>query len=544
MSILADITTLETKKSEFDLLRTSNSASIQDKYKLEILKEEMLSILSNIFSVYSSKVISNSFYLQVNEIEKQICNLIVKKNEELNLISKEKDKIVELSKKVITYVSSAYILQNDIHVGLNIEKRLLDIKNDIINLKLNNKRLCALSFVEARIEKYATGLKRLIEIVSEYKEKSSISFELRQEIFDIFKKISLTQQIDKSHSKTFNESINDENIEQNTTDYIKWYENILLENCDAIGLNLNSYYFEICNYLTNKEISTKSILDFVDEYIFKKYTVEINLFHRTISNAADKLNSELKHLITHCYSYNEDFNFDHLLVKLESDSYLLDLFDNKQSKEMVKKLHYKSKIASKSNVILYTVLDELNSVILKNFNFDIYFDLYMANSKYKNKQIASFRIYFIDVLEKSKNELIKKFTERIENTLSSREYESYNIDSVISKHKIKEIEIEELNQALSYINANYRNYNEENAKLYLKGVENKYSVSNLYEKISSRNCNIIYKFKTKQIIKKELPYIECFINNTDLLNSIKELLISNVIVNKSLINELQSSMIS
>ena len=164
MSILVDITTLESKKNEFDLLSLSRNLSINDKYKLEILKEEMLSILSNIFSVYSTNVVSNSFYLQVNEIEKQICNLIVKKNEELKSILKEKEKTVDISKKVITYVSSAYILENEIHIGLNVEKRLLDIKNDIINLKLYNKRLCALSFVETRIEKYAEGLKKLIEI--------------------------------------------------------------------------------------------------------------------------------------------------------------------------------------------------------------------------------------------------------------------------------------------------------------------------------------------------------------------------------------------
>lgn len=541
MSILVDITTLESKKNQFDLLLSSGNLDINDRYKLEILKEEMLNILSNIFSVYSTNVISNSFYLQVNELEKQICDLIIKENEELNVISKEKEKIVDISKKVITYVSSSYILNNDIHIGINIDKRLLDIKNYILDLNINDKRICALSFIESKLTKYTTGLKRLIEIVSEIKQKSSLTFEKRQEIFDILKEISLSQQVDKSHSKMFNEDSLTCDI--NTIDYIKWYENLFLENCNAIGLNLASYYLEICNYLADSDISVKSILSYVDEYITKKYKAQIKAFNTELTNLTNKTNYELKHQLTHCYSYSEDFNFDNLLVKIESDSSLLNLFDDSNTTDIVKKLHYRSKLSVKNNIILYNVLDELNELINKNFDYNDYLEIYIANSKYKNRQIAGFRAYYMELLESSRKELSKKYSDRIEKTLESINVDKFSIDDIMTKYNNKNAEIEELNQALSYINKNFRDFNEPNIKLYLKSVEDRYSVKNLYEKISSRNSNFIYKLKTKRIIKKELPYIESFINETELLNKLKNTLIDNVLVNRTLVDKLKNSMI-
>lgn len=541
MSILADITTLEAKKKQFDLLALSDNLDITKRYELEILKEEMVNILSNIFCVYSNNVVSNSFYLQVNEVEKQICELILKKNEELNLISQEKENINTLSKKIITHISSAYILDNDIHIGLNIDKRLLDIKNDIINSRLNTKRLSALKFVEDKLDNYIIGLKSLITIITENNEKTSISFKKRQEIFEIFNSISLKQQIDKNHTKMFNESVTDTSIDIYSTDYIKWYENILLENCDTIGLNLSSFYFEICNYLNDSTISTDSILNFIDDYIYKKYNVEIDAFKKMLTNLTDKANASIKYQLSKCYSCNDEFNFDSLLIKIESDSYLLNIFDNKNCKDIVKKVHLRNKISVRNNVILYTVLDDLNKIILKNFDFDQYMQIYMVNYKYKNRQIAGFRAYFSDILELAKKELTKIYIERMENTILNEKNNNLNIDSIMKKYDDKKSEIEELNQALNYINKNYRDFGEENIKLYLKGIENRYSVSNLYEKISSRSSNIIYKLKTKNVIKKELPYIRSFIDNKDLLNSIKETIINNIIVNQTLINELNSN---
>ena len=116
----------------------------------------------------------------------------------------------------------------------------------------------------------------------------------------------------------------------------------------------------------------------------------------------------------------------------------------------------------------------------------------MINTKYKNRQIAGFRSYFFDILELSKKELIKKYIERIEKVISSFGTQNCNIDDVIVRYTKKQNEIEELNESLNYINKNYREFNEDNIKIYLKGVENKYLVSNLYEKIS--RSYVVWKY--------------------------------------------------
>ena len=361
-----------------------------------------------------------------------------------------------------------------------------------------------------------------------------LPFEKRQELFEIMKTISLKEQISKSHSKMFNEDI--QNYDTSTTDYIKWYENIFLDNCDTIGLNLSSYYLEIVNYLNSKDISLNAILNFVDEYIYNRYNSDILLYHSNILNTIKKSNDEIKYQLKFCYSYNEEFNYNNTINNIEDNieqDYILNKLDNKDS---LKNILSNIKVNIKNNVILYTTLDRLNEILYKNFNYDDYIKLFNSNLKYKNRQIAAFRQYYMDILEKSKKDLIEKYITKINNDLTNIINSNYSLDYDLYNNKKNEIE--ELNQALSYINSNYRKFDENNLKIYLNSIEERYNVKNLYERISTKSSNLFFKIKTKKVIKNDLPYIQSFINSTDLLDSLVNTIIQNIIISNNLKEEL------
>ena len=534
MSIISDINTLEIKKSMFDSIISQGNMDIENKYKLEILKEEMLNILTNIFSTYSSHIFSTTFYLQVNKVESKICELITKKNEELLVLSKEKDITINVSRRIISSLYSISNLMDNIHVGMNIEKRLLDIKNDIINLNICSKKDCALNYIEKKLPIYVGGLKSIIKIVYEYKDKKYLPFEKKQDIFQIMKNISLENQITKSHSKMFNEDLN--LCDNSTTDYIMWYENIFLENCDTIGLNINSYYLELVKYIQSKDISLNAILSFVDEYIFNKYNSDILLYHSCILKNIQKSNDQIKYQLKFCYNYNENFEFNNIIEKFEYNCNLSEVYSKINNKDLLKNIISNLKISIKNNIILFTTLDRLNELLFKNFNYDDYLKLYHSNIKYKNRQIGSFRQYYIDILEKSKKDLIQEYIAKINNDLNNIKNDNCIIDNKL--YNTKKDEIEELNHALSYISSNYRDFNDNNLKIYLNSIEKKYNVKNLYEKISAKSSNLIFKLKTKIIIKNDLPYIESFINSTDLLDNLTNTIIQNIIISNKLKEEL------
>lgn len=532
MSILSDISTLENMKEQLNLLISKDSKCIEDKYKQEILKEEIINILCYIFSTYSTNILSNSFYLQVNEIESKIYKLIEEKNVELHTISKQNNEAIKINRNILEYTYSICNLTDNIHVSLNIEKRLLDMKNDVIEQILNKKRLSALKFIKQKFPCYIDGLKELVKLVYTYNDKASIPFEKRQRIYEIMSDISLKNQLDKNHSKMFNEDLNISST--STFDYIKWYENIFLENCDVIGLNLNSFYIDITNYLNDKTLHLDSIISYIDEYIMKKYRSDILQFSKQITKHSLKAKEQLENQLSHCYEFNENFTYHDALIGIEKDSTLPQIFNNIIDKNYLKQLLYTKNISINESVIFRNNITELNLLLIKNFNYQDYLDLYTTNSKYKNRQIASFRQYYIDILNKSKQELIDVYIEKInekiyqlkENNISLKE------NSILNENKI--CEIEELNRALEYINKNYREFNESNYKLYLTGVEQKYNVKNLYETISVKSSTLFFKLKVKNIIKKYLPYISSYINNTDLVNTIKEKIIDNIILSDNL----------
>ena len=538
MSIYTEIVALEDRKNIFDSILQEKNMNLENRYKIEILKEDMTNILSNIFSVYSASVISNSFYLQVNNIESSIYNLISQKNKELSQANKELESLQTTNKKILFSLYALKFTKENIDVSSNIEKRLLDMKNNILNININRKRKYALRFIEDKLLTYTHNLKRLTQIVYDTKEKSFLPFEKRQEIYDIFCSISLSNQYDKNHTKMFNEDSNFCDIYM--TDYIKWYENIFLENCDSIGLNLKSYSSYLSNCILTQEFSIEAILSYIDEFIEKKYSAEIKNYSKAIEEFIQKSKKEIKLQLKACFTFK---NSDVILGLTEDikkeiiPTYLLNI----ENKEFVSHILLNNKFILKKDIIIQNIQDDLLKYILKNFNSDDYLVSYYAYQNQKNNQIKGFLDYYASLLEKSKNMLMESYIDRINKIVKTEVEKNNKYKKVEEKYNTLNKEIEELNEALLYINTNYREFNNENFKVYLQGVEKMYSVKNLYNIISSKSSNLFYKLKAKKIIKRELPCIKAFINNDDLKKNIKNEIIVSILRSPNLIEKLQES---
>lgn len=534
MSILADINALQNKKSLFDSILEKGQLDIENKYKLEILKEEMLHILSNIFSIYSKNILSTSFYLQVNQIENSIYELIQEKNKALKLAQEQKEQSWKIIKKMITFVYLIDLLQNHVPISMNIEKRLLDLKNNILNKNLLQKRICALKFIEDTLPCYITNLKKLLQIVSEFPNKRTLPFEKRQEIFELFTDISLAIQFDKNHSKMFNEDLYLNDI--STMDYIKWYETIFLSNCERIGLKLSSYETTLSELLQNHEISLTSILSYIDELIAKKYHAEIKWYHKTIDDFLKKSDLEMKMQLSSCFTCNGDSNFTPF--NLTDSSFSTDPWKHFKHKQLLQSILQKKKITIKNNLTFLNMKDKLCETIQKNFCVDDYLDIYYANLKHKNKQIAGFEEYYNEILEISKKQLIKNYIDELNHMM---DIEIAKPDSFLYAEKNYfelQNQIEELDQALAYINKDYRDFKETHLKLYFNSIEKCYCVNHLYEKISARNSNFLYRLKAKRMIKTEFIFIETFLTDQRIVQNLKNILLEHIITSDELRNDL------
>ena len=235
---------LYTKQNELDKLLAKVNLSIREQQKKNRLKEEISNILSDILSLQCNDVLSTSFYMQVNSIEQEIYNLLDSKKEVLNELNDKKNNIYKIANKIFPIIYSIDILQNSVHIKVDVEKRLLDLKNTILNYETNKKQLIAIKYLSKKTKAYEEGLIKLVDLIRNYELKQELSFEIKQEIFEIFSNISLNIQNDVNHTKVFNESIIS-NEAKYTHEYILWYENLFIDMFKDAGLLLPSFYNQI-----------------------------------------------------------------------------------------------------------------------------------------------------------------------------------------------------------------------------------------------------------------------------------------------------------
>ena len=527
---------LDSLQHKLDNFFEKKNLSNIDNDKISDIKYEILNTLSDILSIQSTEVLSNSFYTQVNYIEQRIYSLLEVKKSNLNILDDYDLEVDTLRASIISIIYSLDILQNSTHINVDVEKRLLDIKNSVSIIDYNNKKICAINFLKEKLPVYKREFINLLQIVKECSIKDNIPFQTKQEIFEIFKTVTLSGLENRQYEKVFLENT-EENYNNVTTDYIYFYENSFLEMCKMADIKLTSHANEIVKHLNDKNMSFDMLANNIS-FIIKDYSFQMDNFLKSANDEIRKSTLNMYKYLSFCLTYDGATSLEKLLQKIDSDDILNKYIKDEDIRNKTKILLQSFNIKNRGKIQICNILDDLSNNIKENFDPKRYMELYIYNSKYKNRQIAQFRQYYIDVLEKAKIKVSNMYIERLNKLIKESKIEEYIENEATQKKNELVLQIEVLQQALKYINDNYRNFNDENLKLYINTIQERYNIENLYESVMRKKSKLLYKLKAKSILKKEQNKIYDFANNGKIKEKLQEELINNIFKeNKDLIKE-------
>ena len=527
---------LDSLQHKLDNFFEKQNLSNIDNDKISDIKYEILNTLSDILSIQSTEVLSNSFYTQVNYIEQRIYSLLEVKKSNLNILDDYDLEVDTLRASIISIIYSLDILQNSTHINVDVEKRLLDIKNSVSIIDYNNKKICAINFLKEKLPVYKREFINLLQIVKECSIKDNIPFQTKQEIFEIFKTVTLSGLENRQYEKVFLENT-EENYNNVTTDYIYFYENSFLEMCKMADIKLTSHANEIVKHLNDKNVSFDMLTNNIS-FIIKDYSFQMDNFLKSANDEIRKSTLNMYKYLSFCLTYDGATSLEKLLQKIDSDDILNKYIKDEDIRNKTKILLQSFNIKNRGKIQICNILDDLSNNIKENFDPKRYMELYIYNSKYKNRQIAQFRQYYIDVLEKAKIKVSNMYIERLNKLIKESKIEEYIENEATQKKNELVLQIEVLQQALKYINDNYRNFNDENLKLYINTIQERYNIENLYESVMRKKSKLLYKLKAKSILKKEQNKIYDFANNGKIKEKLQEELINNIFKeNKDLIKE-------
>ena len=529
MSILSSVegefTDLYDLQKELDDFLSSITSVNQ--YEVDKVKNEITNILADVLSLNCNDVLSCSFYMQVNQIEQIIYNVLDEKKKNLDKLINCKNEVYKLASKLFSNIYSIEVLLNSAHIKVDIEKRLLDIKNSIVTLDQNKKRICAINFLKEKNEKYKNGLETLLNIVNEYRRKDEIDFELRKELFEIFKNVSMSEDIAIQHTKVFNE---DETSDIDSCEYIYWYENIFLKVCDLAGIKLPTFASEMVSSIKDNSFSSRTIKEFTS-FVTSKYNFEMESLLEKLNEEIIRENIDINKQLGYCLSYDNVADIKKLLYKIQVDkilpSYLL------PSKEVkgIEHLLFDLDVEFDEKITAYRVVNDLHDKVYELFDLGRYMDLYKFNIKYKNRQVAAFRQYYIDILENAKQSIVDKYIEDIENIVRSDTSNNCSTSEFMKKIDELKNEISSLENILKYINTNYRSFSESNLKLYIDTIQKRYDIDNLYEAILNNSSKFMYRLKAKAYMEQVKKYVTEFANNDDIKIKLQKELIEDCSLN-------------
>ena len=527
---------LDSLQHKLDNFFEKQNLSNIDNDKISDIKYEILNTLSDILSIQSTEVLSNSFYTQVNYIEQRIYSLLEVKKSNLNILDDYDLEVDTLRASIISIIYSLDILQNSTHINVDVEKRLLDIKNSVSIIDYNNKKICAINFLKEKLPVYKREFINLLQIVKECSIKDNIPFQTKQEIFEIFKTVTLSGLENRQYEKVFLENT-EENYNNVTTDYIYFYENSFLEMCKMADIKLTSHANEIVKHLNDKNMSFDMLTNNIS-FIIKDYSFQMDNFLKSANDEIRKSTLNMYKYLSFCLTYDGATSLEKLLQKIDSDDILNKYIKDEDIRNKTKILLQSFNIKNRGKIQICNILDDLSNNIKENFDPKRYMELYIYNSKYKNRQIAEFRQYYIDVFEKAKIKVSNMYIERLNKLIKESKIEEYIENEATQKKNELVLQIEVLQQALKYINDNYRNFNDENLKLYINTIQERYNIENLYESVMRKKSKLLYKLKAKSILKKEQNKIYDFANNGKIKEKLQEELINNIFKeNKDLIKE-------
>ena len=517
---------LYTKQNELDKLLAKVNLSIREQQKKNRLKEEISNIISDILSLQCNDVLSNYFYMQVNSIEQEIYNLLDSKKEVLNKLNDKKNNIYKIANKIFPIIYSIDILQNSVHIKVDVEKRLLDLKNTILNYETNKKQLIAIKYLSKKTKAYEEGLIKLVDLIRNYELKQELSFEIKQEIFEIFSNISLNIQNDVNHTKVFNENIIS-NEAKYTHEYILWYENLFIDMFKDAGLLLPSFYNQIRDIQSDKSIISAYTNKFIN-FIYRNYVSEINLYIKKLEKNIVKYKSDIELQLGFCYSYDRTSDMEEILNKIQKEKILPSYLLSSNSKELLKYILFDLDISFDNNMELYNILDDLHKCICQVFDNERYIDMYKFNMIQKPIQIAQYRQYYIDVLDEAKEKIISEYINKIDTLIENENLEDCSTSELMNKINILSNDVKKLEEALEFINKNYRSFGNENFKKYIETIQKRYELFELYQNVVEKKAKFIYKIKAKVELKKESNLIYEFANKKGIKDKLTSELLNDI----------------
>lgn len=517
---------LYTKQNELDKLLAKVNLSIREQQKKNRLKEEISNILSDILSLQCNDVLSTSFYMQVNSIEQEIYNLLDSKKEVLNELNDKKNNIYKIANKIFPIIYSIDILQNSVHIKVDVEKRLLDLKNTILNYETNKKQLIAIKYLSKKTKAYEEGLIKLVDLIKNYELKQELSFEIKQEIFEIFSNISLNIQNDVNHTKVFNENIIS-NEAKYTHEYILWYENLFIDMFKDAGLLLPSFYNQIRDIQSDKSIISAYTNKFIN-FIYRNYVSEINLYIKKLEKNIVKYKNDIELQLGFCYSYDRTSDMEEILNKIQKEKILPSYLLSSNSKELLKYILFDLDISFDNNMELYNILDDLHKCICQVFDNERYIDMYKFNMIQKPIQIAQYRQYYIDVLDEAKEKIISEYINKIDTLIENENLEDCSTSELMNKINNLSNDVKKLEEALEFINKNYRSFGNENFKKYIETIQKRYELFELYQNVVEKKAKFIYKIKAKVELKKESNLIYEFANKKGIKDKLTSELLNDI----------------
>ena len=528
-SIKYNLDTLYKSKNEFDWLMTQKEIPVKKLDRMFKLKKEMLYSLSCILSVNAEDVLSNSFYTSVNFVEQGIINLLKQKEETLEQLSKTHNIILSDAKRVISLLYSMDILQNSIHINIQSENKLLELKKVYLLIYDSNQKEIALSYLKKVLVKYKSGFLSLLELIRQHPLKEELSFEDKQIVFNVFSSISLDYQIGNIKDKVYGETKEDKDFVEKTSDYLYYFEKMFLKLVKICNINLSEFYYQIENEMNTMDVD-EVYLDTSVDFICKKYDYDISNEIQNLKKIQQLNKDKLNSLIIELIGYNGVTDLSLLLNNIRETNMLPEYLKDSDEYDNIYKIVQNTDFLLNSDVQVYTVLDEISKNMIKDFDAEEYIKGYRYNLNDLIRQVSHFRQYYITLLDDIKDKILKSYESKIKEIISKSGIKDYDIKENNNILNNLKFEINLLKDALKYINKNFREFSNNNLKIYTKAIQKRYHVDNLFETLEKIKLKNSYAIKTKKLIEKEKQYLKSFVDRKIIKDNLVNEIIDNVIV--------------
>lgn len=492
-----------------------SSLSDDERREVENIKKETLTSLGQILSMNCEKYLEKNFKEKLSLLEQGINSVLNEKNAQLDNVINETEKANYIIEEIAKDVCKLDMLDTNLTIRYDIEKILFYLKNKVTNIGVIDKKLYALDYLREKLDNYKKGLFSLIMLAKKHESKKELSFDEKQEIFNIYSSISFEYHYDENHSKVYNEDLNDISINLNTTDYIVWFENLFVDLLKVVGVDLEKCTSDILMLVTEQNATKTNVENYIT-FLGKKYDSDIVNYYDSLVEKKIDCVRDIKNVLHNCFVYEEKKDYKFILEKINNNHRLPEILVQNEYKKYIEGLLFDYSFKSDTKADFDQIIEELSSLMFEKFDPERYIDIYEYNIKQKNKQISLFKDYLSELLLKAKDILREKYLKELENRLEENMLEEYNTAKSNEETKKRKRDIEILNKALKNIKERYNEYDEYSNMKYIYSIERAFHVQGLGTEISVRRKSLFSNLKSKNLNKKDSEYFEEFLKNEDL----------------------------